>query len=282
MCSAWSPTTYPSRSSSVATRATTAPRRDARGLTAAAACLAVAALSLGVAAALPDAPFALLPALLLGAVCAWMFLSPRTDRSLALLFLYLALAAGVIRLATGTSQLTLIRDLMLYAIVFGVVVRGLVRGAPLEPPPLTAWVVAFVAVVLVQLANPADGPLQHSVASLRPHLEWVPLFFLGYLVMRNARRLRVFLVLMLVVATLNGIVNVVQLNLSVDQFAAWGPGYSQRLHGTDGLSGRSYVVGTDPATGKTITRTRPFGLGSDIGFGGALGMLALPGGLALT
>jgi glycosyltransferase involved in cell wall biosynthesis len=242
----------------------------------------VAALSLGVAAALPDAPFAVLPALILGAVGAWMFLSPRTEWSLVLLFLYLALADGVIRLATGTSQLTLIRDLLFYAIVLGIVVRGLVRGAPFEPPPLSAWVVAFVAVVLVQLANPADGPLKHSLAALRPHLEWVPLFFLGYLVMRSARRLRVLLVLLLAVATVNGIVNLVQLNLSVDQFAAWGPGYYQRLHGTDGLSGRSYVAGTDPATGKTITRTRPFGLGSDIGFGGALGMLALPGGLALT
>ncbi len=211
-----------------------------------------------------------------------MFVSPRYEWSLVVLLLYLALADGVVRLTTGTSELTLVRDALLYAIVLGAVVRGLIRRQPFEPPPLTAWVVAFVAVVLVQLANPADGSFTHSLAALRPHFEWVPLFFLGYAVMRTARRLRVFLVLLLAIATVNGIVNFVQLNLSVDQFAAWGPGYSERLHGTAGLSGRSYSAGTDPNTGAAISRNRPFGLGSDIGFGGAVGMLALPGGLALT
>jgi glycosyltransferase involved in cell wall biosynthesis len=249
---------------------------------AAVACLAIATVSLSAAITLPAAPFALLLAPIVGAVCVWMFVSARYEWSLVVLLLYLALADGAVRLATGTSELTLVRDALLYAIVLGAIVRGIVRRQPFEPPPLTAWVVAFVLVVLVQLANPADGSFTHSLAALRPHLEWVPLFFLGYAVMRTGRRLRAFFVLLLAVATINGIVNFVQLNLSVDQFAAWGPGYSERLHGTGGLSGRSYAAGTDPATGATITRNRPFGLGSDIGFGGAVGMLALPGGLALT
>jgi glycosyltransferase involved in cell wall biosynthesis len=253
-----------------------------RGLAATLACLAAAALSLQIAIALPEAPFALLLAPVFGATCLWMFLSPRYEWTLAVLLLYLALADGVVRLMTGTSELTLLRDALLYAIVLGAVVRGLVRRQPLETPPLTAWVVAFALVVAVQLANPASGSFGHALASLRPHLEWVPLFFLGYAVMRSARRLRVFFVLLLLVATANGIVNFVQLNLSVDQFASWGPGYYERLHGTEGLSGRSYAAGTDPNTGEVISKNRSFGLGSDIGFGGALGMLALPGGLALT
>jgi glycosyltransferase involved in cell wall biosynthesis len=266
----------------VASRAPLRPGEGSRGPVAAVAYLAIAAGSLSAAIALPAAPFVLLLAPVGGAACLWMFLSPRYEGSLVALLLYLALADGVVRLATGTSELTLIRDGLLYAIVLGVVVRALVRRQRLELPPLTGWVVVFTAVVLVQLANPANGSFAHSLAALRPHLEWVPLFFLGYAVMRTARRLRVFLVLLLVVATANGIVNFVQLNLSVDQFAAWGPGYYERLHGTDSLSGRSYLAGTDPKTGAPITRNRPFGLGSDLGFGGALGMLALPGGLALT
>jgi glycosyltransferase involved in cell wall biosynthesis len=244
--------------------------------------VAIAAVSVGAAIALPAAPFTLLLALAFGAVCVWMFTSARYAWSLVALLLYLALVDGALRLASGHSELTLLRDGLLYAIVLGVVVRGLVRGQALEPPPLTGWVVAFVAVVLVQLANPADGSFAHSLAALRPHLEWVPLFFFGYALLRTAPRLRIFFVLLLVVAAINGAVNFVQLNLSVSQFAAWGPGYYQRLHGTDGLSGRSYAGGTDPNTGKQISRNRSFGLGSDIGFGGAVGMLALPGGLALT
>jgi glycosyltransferase involved in cell wall biosynthesis len=257
-------------------------RKGTRGLVAAVGCVAIAAVSLSAAIALPAAPFALLLVPIFGAACVWMFVNPRYDWSLAALLLYLALADGVVRLATGDSELTLLRDGLLYAIVLGVVVRALVRRQSFAPPPLTAWVVAFAIVVLAQLANPANGSLTHSLASLRPHFEWIPLFFLGYGVMRTARRLRVFLVLLLVVATANGIANFVQLNLSVNQFAAWGPGYAQRLHGTEGMPGRTYSAGIDPNTGASISRTRPFGLGSDVGFGGTVGMLALPGGLALT
>ncbi len=263
-----------------------APLRSGLGsrpLVAAVVCVAVAAVSLEAAIAFPEAPFAVLLTPAFGAACLWMFLSSRYEWSLAVLLLYLALADGFIRLKTGTSELTLLRDGLLYAIVLGAVARGFVQRKPFEAPPLTAWVVAFAAVVLVQLANPAAGSFGHSLASVRPHLEWVPLFFFGYFVMRSARRLRVFFVLLLVVATANGFVSLVQLNLSRDQFAAWGPGYSERIFGTGNSpeSGRYYISGHD-ATGAPILRTRPFGLGPDFGFGGTLGMLALPGGLALT
>src|SRR5437764_8570781 len=223
----------------LASRPPLRPGEGSRGLVPAVVCLAIAAASLSAAIALPAAPFVLLLAPVAGAACVWMFLSPRYEWSLVALLVNLALADGVVRLATGTSELTLIRDALLYAIVLGVVLRALVRRQRLEVPPLTGWVVAFTAVVLLQLANPANGSFAHSLAALRPHLEWVPLFFLGYVVMRTALRLRVFFVLLLVLATINGVANFVQLNLSVDQFAAWGPGYYERLHGTDGLSGRS-------------------------------------------
>src|SRR3954452_9714632 len=253
-----------------------------RGLTVVVVCLAIAAVSLSVAIALPAAPFALLLTPVFGATCIWMFVSARYEWSLAVLLLYLALVDGFVRLTTGIPELTLLRDGLLYAIVLAAALRALVGRGPLGMPPLGSWVVAYVAVVLVQLTNPAAGSLTHTVASLRPHLEWVPLFFLAYLVMRNARRLRIFFLLLLLVATANGFVNVMQLNLSVDQFASWGPGYHDLIHGTGALSGRSYAVVTDPNTGATVGRNRSFGLGSDIGFGGAIGMLALPGGIALT
>src|SRR3954454_21841348 len=267
--------------------ATAAPRAPRfpdvpQGLAAVVVCLAIAAVSLSVAIALPAAPFALLLTPVFGATCIWMFVSARYEWSLAVLLLYLALVDGFVRLTTGIPELTLLRDGLLYAIVLAAALRALVGRRPLGLPPLGSWVVGYVAVVLVQLTNPAAGSLTHTVASLRPHLEWVPLFFLAYLVMRNARRLRIFFLLLLLVATANGFVNVVQLNLSVDQFASWGPGYHDLIHGTGALSGRSYAVVTDPNTGATVGRNRSFGLGSDIGFGGTIGMLALPGGIALT
>src|SRR3954447_7761357 len=206
--------------------ATAAPRAPRfpdvpQGLAAVVLCLAIVAISLSVAIALPAAPFALLLTPVFAAVCIWMFVSARYGWSLAVLLLYLALVDGFVRLATGTPELTLLRDGLLYAIVLGLALRALVRRQPLSMPPLSVWVVAYVAVVLVQLTNPAAGSLPHAVASLRPHLEWVPLFFVAYLVMRDVRRLRTFFLLLLVVATVNGVVNVVQLNISVEQFASW-------------------------------------------------------------
>jgi hypothetical protein len=132
--------------------------------------------------------------------------------------------------------------------------------------------------VLVQLFNPHGGTLTHSLAGDRQHLEFVPLFFLTFAFVRTTQALRVFVVLLLLVATANGIVSWIQFNLKPAEFAAWGPGYSERVLGTGyfAASGRTFA----DATGKS--RTRPFGLGSDSGSGGVVGAFALGGIFALA
>jgi hypothetical protein len=142
-------------------------------------------------------------------------------------------------------------------------------------PPLTGWVVAWIAVVAVQLANPGNGTLLHSLAAVRPHAEWVPLFFLGYVAIRSKKRLRGFLVLLVVVAAANGVVGLVQQNLTPDQLSGWGPGYEQALKGEGSVSARTY------GDEEGVERNRPFALGGDIGFGGAVGYLAVPAARAL-
>jgi hypothetical protein len=208
-------------------------------------------------------------------LCAWMVFEPRTELSLAVLMVYLAVADGYLKLKTGGSAATLARDLLLYAIVVGVLLRALVRGRELRLPPLTGWVVAWVVVVAIQVANPGGASWSHSVLSLRPHLEFVPLFFLGYQVMRTPRRLRGFLLLLLALAAVNGVVSLVQFEQTPEQLARWGPGYLTRISGTGDVSGRGFVDTQGRA------HNRPFALGSDMGFGGSLGTLALPAALAL-
>lgn len=210
----------------------------------------------------------------LGATTLMLF-SERYEWSLVVLMLYIGLADGYLKLSTNSQGVTLVRDLMLYAIVVGALVRAIVRRRPLPLPPLAGWVIAWTVVVCVQIANPHNGTLVHSVASVRPHLEWVPLFFLGYMVMRSKRRLRGFLVLLLVIAAVNGVVGLIQLNESPSQLAAWGPGYAKAINGEATVSARGFVDenGTE--------KNRPFGLGSDMGFGGAIGVLAVPAALAM-
>jgi hypothetical protein len=211
---------------------------------------------------------------------AWMFFSPRIERPLAVLLLYLGLLDGFLKLKTNSQAMTLGRDVLLYAILLGFLARSTLRRESLRLPPLSGWVLAFTLVVLVQLFNPADTGLLHSLGALRPHLEFVPLFFVGYAVVQTRARLRTFFLILLVIASANGIVGLVQLNMSPGQLASWGPGYAARVNGAQTgaygqVSGRGYY------TSSGVFRTRPFGLGDDSGVGEEWGMLALGGALAL-
>lgn len=208
---------------------------------------------------------------------ALLCITRRTGRALALVLLYLGLADGYVKLRTGVAATTLIRDVLLYAIVVGILLRASVHGTRLETPPLLGWILFIIAVVGVQLANPANESIARALAGLRPHLEFVPLFFLAYWTVRDRRALRTFLVLLLSIGAINGVVGYVQSNLSSQQLAAWGPGYRDRVLGQGDFvgAGRTFL---DDAGNQHI---RPLGLGSDANFVGQLGILAIPAGLAL-
>jgi glycosyltransferase involved in cell wall biosynthesis len=205
----------------------------------------------------------------------FMALNRRYEVSLALLMLYLGLLDGYVKLKLNTSWATLGRDVLLYAIVVGILLRAAARRERVLLPPLSGWVLAFLAAVLVQVVNPANGWSLDALAATRPHLEFVPLFFLGYATMQSKRRLRTFLLLLVVLAAVNGVVGLIQFNLTPQQFATWGPGYEDRIVGGAGISGRYF------ADDQGNLRTRPFGLGADQGFSGTLCMLAVPAAIAL-
>jgi len=141
---------------------------------------------------------------------------------------------------------------------------------------MTAWVIAFVGLVLVQLLNPENGSLLHSVASLRQHIEFVPLFFIGYTIVRSKARLRTFMLLVLLLAAVNGLVGAVQFNMSPEQIANWGPGYRDLIFGESSGAPRQTAY-----EGGEENKVRPMALGSDMGFGGVLGGIAIPFALAL-
>jgi hypothetical protein len=208
------------------------------------------------------------------AIPVWMFLTDRPALALAVLLAYLGLVDGYLKLKIGSEGPTLGRDLLLYALAVGMLLRAVVRREPLDLPPLTLWIGAFVVVVLVQLLNPANQGWGHSVASLRQHIEFVPLFFIAYTVMRSKDRLRLFFLLLLGVTCVNAGVALVQFNMSPDQLAGWGPGYSDLING----EGAAPRTASNEDGEKTV---RPPGLGSDMGFAGNLGAVALPGALAL-
>jgi glycosyltransferase involved in cell wall biosynthesis len=205
----------------------------------------------------------------------WLFFSARFEWTLLILALYVTLAEGPLKLGYGGGLATVARDLLLAAIVAGGLARLAVKRTHVELPPLSGFVIAWCAVVLAQVANPDGGTLSHSIQATRQHIEWVPLFFLGYIVLRTPARLRALFLFLVVVATINGAVALVQYELGPDEVASWGPGYERAIYGGDGLAGRTFIDASHEA------RLRPFALGSDVGFGGALAVLAAPGVVAI-
>jgi O-antigen/teichoic acid export membrane protein len=207
----------------------------------------------------------------------WLFFNPRPEVSLALLLIYLGVFDGFLKLKTGSSTITVARDVFLWLIALGMLARKVIRREGLFFPRHTALVLLFVAIVLMQTLNPSSAGLRADVGGFRQHLEFVPLFFMAPNVLGSASRLRAFFALLLFAAFVNGIVGVIQFNLSPGQLASWGPGFAQLINGTGAFAGAGRVFAS--ATGQA--HPRPPALGSDEGFGGLLGALAIPGGLVL-
>lgn len=210
-------------------------------------------------------------------VAALCFTSHHVDRSLAVLGLYLGLLDGYLKLRLGSSAISLGRDVLIAAIAGGALLRSIISHRPLPLPPLGGLVLAFAAVVFVELFNPtAPGPVQ-GLAGVRTHLEFVPLFFLGYAFIRAESQVRTLVVILVFCAAIGGVVSFYQSLLTPDQLAGWGPGYRERITGVGVFEGAGRA-GID-ASGNVVVR--PFGLGSEVGSGAFLAALALPGLIAL-
>ena len=93
-------------------------------------------------------------------------LSTRYTLTLTLLALYLGLLDGPIKLeATNHKLASSLRDILIIAIVLGMLMRPVVRRERLSLPPLSGWVLAFVAFVLVEALNPHTGSILKSLAA---------------------------------------------------------------------------------------------------------------------
>ena len=207
----------------------------------------------------------------------WFATTRRTTLALAVLMIYLGALDGYVKLGTGSNIATLGRDVLLYALVIGLLVRASVQGTRLYLPPLSAWVIGYAVLVLIQLANPNNGSVVHSLGGVREDLEFVPLFFLTFVFVRTKKALRAFVLLLAALAVANGVVDFVQFHMTPQQIAAWGPGYAQRINGTGAFEFAPRVFYN--AAGQVV---RPFGLMGDEGAGGLVCALALGGILALA
>jgi hypothetical protein len=238
--------------------------------------LIAAVIALSVAVAMPQPNPVLVFAIIVGVgAILSLALSPRYEVTVGLLALYLGLLDGPVKLDLNTQVASGFRNVLIIAVAAGMILRLAVRRQRVTLPPLSGWVLPFAAFVLIEPLNPNTGGILKSLGGYRQELEWVPFFFFGYLVIRSKKRFRQLFLILGVIALANGVVGAVQARLSPGQLAHWGPGYSNLINGgPGGFSGRTYVS-------EGVARLRPPALGSDSGFGGGVGVVALPGLLAL-
>jgi hypothetical protein len=201
-----------------------------------------------------------------------LMLSARYTVTLTILALYLGLLDGPIKLETASKYASGFRDVLVIAIGLGMLMRLPLKKDRTGLAPLSGWVLAFVAVVIVEALNPHTNGILKVVGGYRQELEFVPLFFFAYIIMQSKQRFRQLFLLLGVIALANGLVGTYQSRLSPGALSGWGPGYGEKVSGK-GL-GRTYSV-------EGVSHPRPPALGGDSGFGGGVGVLALPGLLAL-
>jgi hypothetical protein len=213
-----------------------------------------------------------------GLAIVFLFTSKRLDISVMFLVLYLCLLEGPVKLGSGAgSSASAVRDVLIFSVALGALLRlGAVRQR-VKVPPLSGWVLAFVALVLVEAFNPKTAGISKVLGGYRQQLEWVPFFFFGYALIRSRERFRRLFLILGVVALANGIVSTYQAGLGTEQLASWGPGYKELVFGGENGTGlRGRVVASEGQA-----QVRPPALGSDAGFGGGVAVVALPATLAL-
>ncbi len=201
--------------------------------------------------------------------------SSRLDRTVLFLAIYFGMVNGPVKLLLSGRELTAsFQDVIILAVSAGALMRILMRREPVRLPALSGWVIAWVVLVMVNAFNPRTEGILHALGGFRQQLEYVPFFFFGYVLMRSKHRFRQLFLIIGVMAFANGVVAAYQTELSPGQLANWGPGYQALIHPANVGSGRIYHSEGE-------ARVRPPALGSDAGFSGAIGHIALPMCLAL-
>jgi len=242
-----------------------------------------AVIGLGIIVAMPQAS-ASDAALVIGGILALMGIGALVASSnyvvtVTLLALYLGLLDGPVKLGLPTGEFGHAAvNVLVLAVCAGAVMRLVGSGEPIKLPPLFGWVLAFFITVAIEAFNPKTEGILKVIGGFRQQLEWVPFFFFGYLLMRSKKRFRQFFLIVGACALANAFVASYQTAISPSQLASWGPGYRTlyQPQSEGGSAGHARVYASEGEA-----RARPVGLGSDSGFSGGVGLLALPFCLAL-
>ena len=238
---------------------------------------AAGALALEIALAVPQPNLPLTIGLLVGAAgIVTLMVNPRLEVTVTILAVFLGCLDGPLKgFGGGGSTTAVVRNILVFAVVIGALARlGGARRRTIRLPAMSGWVIAYTVLVLVEALNPNTLGTLKILGGIRQQLEWIPFFFFGYALITSRERMRRLFLILALISLANGVASAVEVRMSPQQIASLGPGYAERVEGANGVSGTAFKSEGEG-------RVRPLALGSDIGFGGTVGVIALPGTLAL-
>ncbi len=251
-------------------------RRLGDVLVSGATALVPAVTALAITIAFPHMSLPLALAIIAGVIgTVVLIMYSRLEVAVTLVVIYYGVFNGPVKLFLGGRELTAsIQDIVVLAVSAGALRRIVARREKVRLPELSGWVIAWVALVLVNVFNPKTQGFVHALGGIRQQLQFVPFFFFAYVLMRSKDRFRKLFLLIGVMATMNAVVAAYQTTLTPALLASWGPGYAALIKPTGVGTGRVYFSEGE-------SHVRPPGLGSDAGGSGAIGKIALPMCLAL-
>src|SRR5437588_2662456 len=244
--------------------------------------------AIGIAVEVPKPNVPLFVVLFIGAVgVVALMMIDKLPLTVAFLAVYLGLLDGPVKLGIGggggEEATSAVRNVLIGAVALGALLRLVVKKERLRLPPLSAWVIGFTTLVLIEAFNPRTTSVLKVLGGYRQQLQWIPFFFFGYAIVRSKLRFRQMAIILGVIALANGVVATYQTQISPGQLAAWGPGYKLRVEGVEEelASGAVKHRGARKFFSEGSGGVRPMALGADSGFGAAVGLVALPLALAL-
>ena len=159
----------------------------------------------------------------------------------------------------GTSLKLLvyvIRDLLLYLSFFNFLRRKrqiLPEDILRQRPPYAGFIIIFLLNVMIQIFNPAGYGYVNSIAGSRLFWETIPLYWMGFYLMRDKKNFEIFFQLCVICVFFNAIATIIQYSLGVERIASVTRGYYIMIH----------------QWGRRLAAVfRVPGLGADMGFGG--------------
>lgn len=165
----------------------------------------------------------------------------------------------------------IIRDLLLYLTFFNFLRhrrRILPEAVLRQHPPYQGFIFIFLLNVAIQIFNPANLSYVSAVAATRMFWEMIPLYWMGFYLMRDKASYKVLFWVAILSLFLNSIAAILQYNWGWERVSQISEGYYAVV----------FIWGRGTGTVELGRTVRPTALGSDMGFAGiyfmqTLGML---------